>query len=290
MRRAVASAAMTVMALLSALAQSPPNLPAFEVASVKPSPPPDPAKRMYVGMRGGPGTDDPGRATFQNFTLSNLVNVAFATDPNHVSVSAPNGLGSQMFDIAVKIPDGTTREQFQLMLQNLLVERFHLMFHYQKKEATTYDLVVTKNGPKFRESAEGTSAADAVAPAKPLPPNPGRIGQDGFPILPEGRGRATIMTNGRARARLPEESMDQLAQMLSGPVGSPVANVTGLKGKYDINLYWATDRLRADSPDTESGPTIFDAVQEQLGLKLEPKKGLIDVLVIDHADKVPAEN
>lgn len=287
MLRAIAGAAITLVALFSAFAQSPPNLPSFEVASVKPSPPPDPAKGMYVGMRGGPGTDDPSRATFQNFTLSNLVNVAFATDRNHIS--GPSGMDTQMFDIAVKIPDGTTREQFQLMLQNLLVERFHLMFHYQKKEATTYELVVAKNGPKFRESAEGTSAA-AVAPAQPLPPNPGGIGQDGFPILPEGRGRATTMTNGRARWRLPEESMDQLAQMLSGPAGSPVVNATELKGKYDINLYWATGRLRADNPDAEFGPTIFDAVQGQLGLKLEPKKGVIDVLVIDHADKAPVEN
>src|SRR6202034_2166494 len=128
-------------------------------------PPPDRTKGMYVGMRGGPGTDDPGRATFQNFNLSNLVNVAFATDRNHVS--GPSGMDAQMFDIEVKIPDGTTREQFQLMLQNLLVERFHLMFHYQKKEETTYELVVAKNGPKFGESAKRTSEA-AVAPAQPL--------------------------------------------------------------------------------------------------------------------------
>jgi uncharacterized protein (TIGR03435 family) len=275
MTRICAPVVLSLVALFPAFGQPPPSAVQFEVASVKLSPQPDPAKAMHVGMSGGPGTDDPGRATFQNFTLSNLVNVAFATDRNHVS--GPGEMDGRMFDIAVKIPDGTTSEQFQLMLQNLLVERFHLMFHYQKKEATTYELVVAKNGPKFRESAEGTS-------------NPARTGQDGFPILPEGRGRATIMTKGRARTRLPEESMDGLAQMLSGPAGSPVANVTGLKGKYDINLYWATNRLRADARDAESGPTIFDAVQEQLGLKLEPKKGVIDVLVIDHVDRVPTEN
>ncbi len=169
MLRAIAGAAITLVALFSAFAQSPPNLPSFEVASVKPSPPPDPAKGMYVGMRGGPGTDDPSRATFQNFTLSNLVNVAFGTDRNHVS--GPSGMDTQMFDIAVKIPDGTTKEQFRLMLQNLLAERFHFMFHYQKKETTTYELVVAKNGPKFKESAEkgrwwgggGVRAAAAAA-------------------------------------------------------------------------------------------------------------------------------
>jgi uncharacterized protein (TIGR03435 family) len=277
-----------VVLALTALGQSASNAPAFEVASVKPSPPPDRTKGMYVGMSGGPGTDDPTRATFQNFNLSNLVTIAFGIDRNHFA--GPGWMDSQMFDIAVKVPEGATREQFRLMLQNLLTERFHLMFHYQRKETTTYELVVAKNGPKFKKSAAGNSAAEVVVPPQPLPANPIRMGRDGFPILPEGRGPKTIMTNGRARARLPEESMDQLAAMLSSQVRSPVTNATGLNGKYDVNLYWATDRLRTDGPEAESGPTIFGAVQEQLGLKLGPKKGMIDVLVVDQVDKAPTEN
>jgi uncharacterized protein (TIGR03435 family) len=253
----------------------------FEVASVKLSAN-EPGKPIRVSFRGGPGTDDPGRATFENFSMSNLINVAFRTDDNHVS--GPDWMmGMTMFNIAVNVPEGTSKEQFGLMMQNLLRERFHLAFHYEKKEATTYDLVVAKNGPKFKESGPPPDA-----PAGP-PTAPGRatIGPDGFPVLPAGRGMA--MMGGVARMRQPEETMARLADMLSGQVGSPVGDATGLTGKYDIGLYWSTRRLAADAGD-DAGPTIFDAVQEQLGLRLQAKKGMIDVLVIDHVDKTPTEN
>lgn len=252
----------------------------FEVASVKPSIR-EPGKPIRVAFRGGPGTDDPGRATFENFSMSNLIDVAFSTDDNHVS--GPDWMmGMTMFNIAVKVPAGTSKEQFGVMMQNLLRERFHLAYHYEKKEAATYDLVVAKNGPKFKEAGPPPDA-----PAGP-PPARGRatIGPDGFPVLPAGRGMA--MMNNVARMRQ-EETMEQLAGILSSQVGSPVSDATGLQGKYDIGLYWSTRRLAADAGD-DPGPTIFDAVQEQLGLRLQAKKGMIDVLAIDHVDKTPTEN
>ncbi len=252
----------------------------FEVASVRVTTR-EPGKPLRITFRGGPGTDDPGRATFENFSMSNLINVAFSTDFNHVS--GPDWMmGPAMFSIEAKVPEGTSKEQFGVMMQNLLRERFHLAYHYEKKEATTYDLVVAKNGPKFKEAGPPPDA-----PAGP-PPARGRatIGPDGFPVLPAGRGMA--MMNNVARMRQ-DKTMEQLAGMLSAQVGSPVGDATGLTGKYDIGLYWSTRRLAADAGD-DPGPTIFDALQEQLGLRLQAKKETIDVLVVDHVDKTPTEN
>ncbi len=252
----------------------------FDVASVKLSTN-EPGKPIRVAFRGGPETDDPGRATFENFTLSNLIDVAFKTDDNHVS--GPDWMmGQTMFNIEVKVPAGTSKDQFSVMMQNLLRERFHLAYHYEKKEATTYDLLVAKNGPKFKESGPPPNAPSGPSPA----PGPAKIGPDGFPVLPAGRGMA--MMRGVARMRLPG-TMAELADLLSGQVGSPVSDATGLKGKYDIGLYWSTRRLAADAGD-DPGPSIFDAVQEQLGLRLQAKKAPIDVLVVDHIDKTPTEN
>jgi len=252
----------------------------FEVASVKPAVN-EAGKPIRVAFRGGPGTDDPGRATFENFTMSNLIDVAFSTDYNHVS--GPDWMLVQpMFNIAVNVPAGTSKEQFGVMMQNLLRERFHPAYHYEKKEATTYDLVVAKNGPKFKESGPPPDAPAGPPPA----PGPAKIGPDGFPVLPAGRGMA--MMNNVARMRLPG-TMAELADILSGQVASPVSDATGLKGKYDIDLHWSTRRLAADAGD-DPGPSIFDAVREQLGLTLQAKKGPIDVLVVDHVDKTPTEN
>jgi uncharacterized protein (TIGR03435 family) len=271
--------ALLAVPMTLAFAQEPAG-PEFEVASVKPSVR-EPGKPIRVSFRGGPGTDDPGRAAFENFSISNLINVAFSTDRDYVS--GPDGMMEQMFDIEVKVPEGSSKEQFGVMMQNLLRERFHLAYHYEKKEVTTYDLVVAKTGPRFKESAPPPET-----PAGP-PPAPGsaKIGPDGFPVLPAGRG--AVMMNNVARMRLPL-TMEQLARRLSAQIGSPVSDATGLKGKYDIGLYWSTQRLRTDAGDADPGPSIFDAVREQLGLALQAKKGPIDLLVIDHVDKTPTEN
>ena len=146
----------------------------FEVASVKPAVN-EAGKPIRVAFRGGPGTDDPGRATFENFTMSNLIDVAFSTDYNHVS--GPDWMLVQpMFNIAVNVPAGTSKEQFGVMMQNLLRERFHLAYHYEKKEAATYDLVVAKNGPKLRKSpdhrrplAKCSAAADGAVANNLIP-------------------------------------------------------------------------------------------------------------------------
>jgi uncharacterized protein (TIGR03435 family) len=141
------------------------------------------------------------------------------------------------------------------MKQNLLVERFHLKFHYVKKEMPSYELVVAKNGPKLKRAAEGASAGSKVGGS------PSSLHLDSAP-------------------------MARLASQLSAQMKLPVADATGLEGNFVIDLHWARETESADAP----GPTLFDALQEQLGLKLEKKKGTIDVLVVDHMEKTPTEN
>jgi len=268
-----------------AFAQSANSQPAFEVASIKPSPPFSQRKSNITAMFGGPGTDDPSRVTITNYMLLGLVAAAFQVESYRVS--GPSWLEDAretQFDITAKVPDGTTKEQIPLMLRNLLAERFHLTVHREKKEGQVYDLIVAKNGPKLKESAKTPAPKDA-----PEPPS-GRLtlDQEGFPVLTPGRGPRMAISGDRGSAVFTEGSMEQLVDLLSHQVGRPVTDATGLKGKYDFSLRWSMEGF--GKPGEDPGPTIFGAVQEQLGLKLEQKKGPIDMIVIDHIDKVPTEN
>jgi uncharacterized protein (TIGR03435 family) len=183
------------------------------------------------------------------------------------------------------------------MLQNLLAERFKLAYHYEKKEMQVYGLVVGKSGLKMKESPpEPPPAADGAPPAPPASPGKLTIGPDGFPVLPARRGTMSMMAmaNGARRIVITDASMEQLVSMLSNQLGRPVTDATGLKGKYDVTLTFASDNanLSASAPDNSEtdAPPLLTAVQEQLGLKLEQKKGEVDMFVIDHAQKSPTEN
>ena len=253
--------------------------PQFEVASVKPAPPPDPNKGMRVSMRGGPGSDDPLLYRCENCSLSNLVTIAF--NIRDYQLSAPTWINDARFDLSARIPPGATSEQFQQMLQNLLADRFKMTFHHGTKEMPVLNLLVAKNGPKFRESVltEKVDSADEPAPVGP------QKDANGFPILPKRKGMSMSMTPDRATVRASETQMASLTAMLSGQLKQPVLDATGLTGRYDIALQW----IPGDAPDNP-GPTLFQALQEQLGLKLESKKSPIDILVIDHLEKIPTEN
>jgi uncharacterized protein (TIGR03435 family) len=260
-------AAISVMACSIACGQS------FEVASIKPSPPPDRERGIRVGMSGGPGSPDPSRFTTQNVDLTNLIVMAYSTP--YYRVSAPDWLREARFDIVAKVPDGATMEQFHLMLQNLLKERFQLAMHHEKKEMQAFELTVAKNGAKLQESTGDP------APAPPGTRAERTLGPDGFPVLPPGRFSSTSMISDKARQRFAATSMGDLAGNLSGQLGRPVTDSTGLKGKYDFTLSWVRD---------DSGPTLFGAVQEQLGLKLTSTKAPVDIIVVDHIEKTPTEN
>jgi uncharacterized protein (TIGR03435 family) len=280
----------------------------FEVASIKPAPPPD-GRGMRVGSRGGPGSKDPGLYTCENCSLSDLVSNAYSLQRYQLT-GGPSWMGNERFMISAKIPEGATKEQFRLMQQSLLADRFGLKFHWEKKEMQLYEMVVAKGGIKMKEAAAEEPAAADAAPRPAGAPGPPKLDKDGFPILPPGRGGMMIMTQGRARSRNSEVTMESLAGMLAGQLNKPVIDATGLKGKYDYTLSWVPERFgmapsnitgggpppsgegvgAGGAPDGDAGPTLLVAVQQQLGLKLEPKKGMVDILVVDHIERVPTEN
>lgn len=304
--RNTASLLLTVLWGGVALGQSADAPVAFEVASVKASPPPD-GRGMRVGCNGGPGSKDPGRITCTNMNLANLVTMAYGIA--HYLLSGLSPADSERFEIAAKLPEGATKDQVKLMWQNLLAERFKLTVHHENKEISGYELVVAKGGLKVKESAPPPPATDDVAsPAPPRPDGPPKfqLDKDGFPDLPAGRGASMIMMNGKARWRASDETMEQLASMLGAQLGQPVKDATGLKGKYDFTLSWANESFgggrgsavagpeggapAAAFAEPDNGPTLLQAIQSQLGVKLEQKKTPVEILVVDHVEKVPTEN
>ena len=230
-------------------------------------------------MSGGPGTQDPGLFCCENITLKGLVVTAF----NLLSYrfSGPDWMSAVRFNVSAKIPDGTSKEQFQAMLQNLLIDRFKMATHWEKKEIQTYDLVVAKGGHKMKESP-----LDAETPAPQFESSP-KGDTEGFPVLPPGRQSVLAELGSHVAMRRADETMDRFAVYLSAQLHTPVSNGTGLTGKYDFALYWIAE---GSSPATDAGPNLFRAVQEQLGLRLESKKGTVDILVVDYAEKTPSEN
>ena len=307
--------------LICALAwgQTADKSPTFDVASVKPAAPPVPDGRgriMMAGPSGGPGSKDPGRIHYPFMNLRSLLMTAY--DVKNFQIVGPSWLDSERFEITATMPPETTKEQFRLMLQNLLAERFKMAIHRETKELPTYALTVAKGGPKMTESKETPPPADEGNPPPP-PPSMPKMGPDGFPDMTQflgGRaGLFNIMMPGRARMIAHQQTMQDLATRLSNQLSKPVTDTTGLTKKYDFTLTFLPDYsngplgpLPPPPPpgagggeagrgpgltpptDAEAPPDIFAALQAQLGLKLEPKKGPVEQIVIDHIEKTPTEN
>ena len=261
MMRAILSVGSAVLISSAAFAQNPPEKPAFEVASIKPSEPPAAMGPRRIGAVGGPGTEDPGRVTYFGATLRMLLMNAY--DVKRFQISGSAALDSERYDIVAKVPKDSSKEQVRLMLQNLLEERFKLVLHRETKELPAYELLVAKGGPKFKESAPPPESADAAPkpgesaaggpsspPPPPPPPPPGgpmklSMDKDGFPQLPPGMAgkNFTIMMPGRAMMVSNGQTMAAFADMLSGQLDRPVVDLTGLKGKYDFKLQFLPENM-----------------------------------------------
>ena len=314
MLRAIMSAGLVVFTSCAAWAQTAENSPTFEVASVKPAAP-IVGNMIRVGMRGGPGSPDPGQITYTNVTVKNVLMNAYGV--KGFQITGPGWLDSERYDIVAKLPRGATKAEFMVMLQNLLAERFKLTLHREKKDLPIYALVVGKNGPKLKESVEEPAPKGGGPADGPAVMGKMAMGKDGFPVLPPGSGgrgsTAIMLMNGSARMTASGQSMAGLAEMLSNQLDLPAVDMTGLTGKYDFTLYFAPEALvgmrlgapptpgpppgeggggvpDASAPDAQSNPSLFTAIQEQLGLRLEQRKGPVDLLVIDHLEKAPVEN
>ena len=180
--------------------------------------------------------------------------VAMTFDGSSAHVLGPEWLDSQLYSIDAKVEGDTqlSRDQMRPLLRHLLDERFHLKTHEETRTEAGYNLVIGKGGEKLKQT---------TGAAKPW----GQILAD--------------------RIQLHRSDLSSLAVTLSHPAGKPVTDKTGLTGNYDIDLrYRRTEDMNSNLPD------IFTAVQEQLGLKLVPAKVPVKYFVIDHVDRMPADN
>jgi bla regulator protein blaR1 len=237
-----------------AFAQQQPQ-PAFEIASVKPDSPSDKPGSMQV---------QPGRLNLGEVTVKMLVQQAYAISGYRI-YGGPSWLDSARYSVAAKAAanaGSVTLDQMRPMLQTMLKDRFQLAVHREEKELPLYRLVVSRNGPKLRESTVSGGPQSRMSM--------GRITDE----------KATI---------------DTLASQLGQQLGRFVSNQTGLKGDFAFHVEWAPDpgQNQGGDPDTPppagvDGPSIFTALQDQLGLKLESGKGPVEVLVIDHVEKPDA--
>lgn len=260
----------------------------FEVASVKPAAPfpgASPGRVPVVLPSGGIGTSNPGQITYRGVWLFNLVETAYSL--RNFQFSGPSWIGQERYDIIANIPAGATREQFNVMLQNLLRERFHLSFHRESKEFPVYALTVGKSGPKLKESPKDAGEV----------PEGAKSGMDdrGFPTLTPGySGWVGMPGNGRMRMTAQRMSMAKWAPTLENPlngVDRPVVDETGLTGEYDFQLEFEYRRPgSAADASLDAAPSVFSALEKELGLKLEAKRVPFDVLVVDQLDKVPTAN
>lgn len=269
----------------------------FDAATVRPAAPPTGAAALIFQVRGGPGSDDPGRITYTNIPMRQLLLIAYGlTQPNQLS--GPSSLENDKYDIAAKIPPETTKEQFNAMLQNLLAERFNLKVHRETRNLPGYELTIAKGGLKMKETAEGAGTETPVD-GRWMSGNPTAKDKDG--LMQVAPGRSAMMTfplpNGITRLSARNQPVASFALFSQNFVHRPIVDKTGLGAKYDFNLDFVREGTPAGTPDgaginspSDPAPDFLTAVQQQLGLKLEPTSTSVDVLVVDHVDKAPTEN
>lgn len=280
--------ACTLLAGMCTYGQTPAQ--SFEVASVKPASP----SATAIRCSGGPGSGDPTLWRCSNVPVGLLIATAYGFEIYQFRPSDPCG----RYDVNAKVPQGATTEQFHQMMRNLLKDRFRLKLHHEKKNMTVYELTVALGGPKLKHAA----VTSASSPEDPWALPEYSMGKDGYPIFPAGRG-GLAGPNGNYRWVGYNVSMQEITKTLSSQLGGPVIDATGLAGAYDMDLRWRVDSRwgleRAGIPQEEinaledlgrPGPPLIRAVQEQLGLRLNPSKGMGDIVVIDGLRSVPTGN
>jgi uncharacterized protein (TIGR03435 family) len=213
----------------------------FEVVSIHPAAAAANAGTSFNLFEGG-------RLRITNEPAKLLLRLAFQMQDAQIA-GGPAWIDTDRYDIEAKSgsPERITREQLVPLMQNLLVERFRLKFHRETRELTVGALSVAKGGPKLKAKAEG-----------------------------EGIGMNTDRGPRSWRAIATGTSMELLASYLGNRLGRIVVDQTGLTGSYDFTLEWAPD----DAPDSPA-PSLVTALREQLGLRLEPQKAPVEILVID---------
>ena len=257
----------------------------FEVASVRrvEIPPTDRGVPVFP-TTGGVGTADPRRITYHGTWLIPLIAEAFDVRPDQIT--GPAWLTTERYDIVANIPLGATKDQFKRMLRNLLTDRFRLRFHMDSKIRPIYALRIGKNGPKVKQTQRRTD--DATVPSGGV----GTPDAQGCPILPPNhQGMVGRPMPGEMCWTGQDVPIADLARIIEQPAGRPVMDETGLTGRYAFKIHFqsvhrATDVAAASDP----APTVFSALEEQLGLKLESATRSFPQFIIDSIGREPTEN
>jgi uncharacterized protein (TIGR03435 family) len=258
----VAISSFCVFAQSSPPSQSqsaPPAAPVFDVAAIHKHIP-EPHERSHI-------VNSSGRFTTINVDLKSIIQWAYDLPESRI-VGGPSWIGSARWNIEAKADNALDMQKSydsaaaqlekQRMVQALLADRFHLMAHQETRELPVYHLIVAKGGAKFLETKAESSKFDRW--------------------------------NNRMELQGGDNTVAVLAEQLAEVLGRVVVDKTGIQGRYKIMLKWTPDdRADASAASADSGPSIFTALEEQLGLKLESAKGPVSVLVIDRAE-MPSEN
>jgi uncharacterized protein (TIGR03435 family) len=246
-----------IMATLGAILARPSHAQSFEVASVRVGAPIPIGENYNINL----GTVSHGTLTLTNTTLADCLRFAYSLTSDSL-IAGEGWIKSKehRYTIVAKGSPETTRDEMLLMLRTLLTERFKLEFHREPREMSYYALVPSKKGPKIE-----LATTDGQGPNE---------------------------SNGGGRIVRRQLSMLMLATLIARFElrGATVLDETGLKGLYGVNLQWTPGADVNANPDGAAGPSLFTALQEQLGLRLEAKKGPVEVMVIDRAEKNPVEN
>ena len=206
---------------------------------------------------------EPGRLAVENMTLRDLVRYAYDVHDNQIS-GGPAWFDSDRWDIAATAGREISERERRRMLQPLLKDRFQMPIRHETKELPVYALVVANHGPKLKANTDG---------------------------VPEGI-ELDVNSKGFSQFIGQDVPISRIVEILIGPTGRMVIDRTGIEGNFDFKLEWMPDAahmplINGSRPPEGSaeGASIFTAVQEQLGLKLESTKGPVEILVIDRAEK-----
>jgi uncharacterized protein (TIGR03435 family) len=275
---ALASFSTAPVRAQSASANATPASPTFDVASIKLNKSGDAATTL--------GFQQGGRFRSVNETLVRLIGEAYATAfalPRFQIVGGPAWIDADRFDVDARPGGNPSSQDAHLMLRTLLADRFKLALHSETRELPIYNLVPFRRDGKLGDRLHPSNIDCAALRGAGATANP--ASSAGAPPC--------IMNFGRGSLSAKAMSMSQLANMgLARAVNRPVVDRTGLQGAYDWTLEWTPNQSAqsqlsagAPTPTDPDRPSIFTAVQEQLGLKLESTTGPVDVLVIDHVEQ-----
>jgi uncharacterized protein (TIGR03435 family) len=247
----------------------------FDAASVRVS---DPiADLRLANCKGGPGTADPGLFTCNNMSLKNFVGIAY--NVAYAQISGPDWLGTGQFDIRATVPAGSTREQFRIMLQNLLAERFHLKQRRGSAAVDGFALIVSKSGLRVKRSND----QDATKPLRPSGFGAGATAVAGC--------FSTTQESGRVFVTARQQTLASFARYLSGLLKQPVEDETAVSGEFNFVFDFADWYIKSNVANGETASSIVtEALEETLGLSLKARKTTVDTLVVESADKVPVPN